>query len=441
MKYGFLLKALRALIYIKRFFWWLGTGFYFVLAKFFGRIWRFGAWLNYKFKYFLDKSGLNKTSDWLLRREVLQAVVLVVLFVSAIPQTKLYAGKDTYLPGQKTIAYNLTGTEEDYSLEEVLPETNALNRAVVPYWREGVLAQEPGTGPGQDLLVRDQELAGVVAGGSALYKPTLMPGAVVGSTRTQPVQYIVEPGDSIGTIAYQFGISVATILWENNLTLRSYIQPGQKLVVLPTTGLTHKVKKGDTFKKIASLYGVKPEEIIKFNKFKEDGTDLIIGERIMVPGGIKPQERAVATISRSNTSLQRAAIPPSATYKASASGFIWPSGARMITQYYTWRHHALDVAGPYGTPTYAAKAGTVEKAQCGWNSGYGCVVIINNGSGVKTLYGHHSRLLVSPGDYVEVGQTIGLMGNTGKVRGVTGIHLHFEIRINGVAVNPLGYVR
>ena len=69
MKYGFLLKALRALIYIKRFFWWLGTGFYFVLAKIFSGIWRFGAWLNYKFKYFLDKSGLNKTVDWLLRRE------------------------------------------------------------------------------------------------------------------------------------------------------------------------------------------------------------------------------------------------------------------------------------------------------------------------------------------------------------------------------------
>jgi murein DD-endopeptidase MepM/ murein hydrolase activator NlpD len=113
----------------------------------------------------------------------------------------------------------------------------------------------------------------------------------------------------------------------------------------------------------------------------------------------------------------------------------------MITQYFGWTHHAIDIAGPFETPTYAAKAGTVEKAQCGWNSGYGCYVIIDHGNGIKTLYGHHSRLLVSPGEYVETGQTIALMGNTGKVRGRTGIHVHFEIIKNGVRVNPLGYVR
>ena len=440
MKYGFLLKALRALIYIKRFFWWLGTGFYFVLAKIFSEIWRFGAWLNYKFKYFLDKSGLNKTVDWLLRREVLQVVILAVLLVAAIPQTKLYAGKDTYLPGQKTIAYGLIGAEEDYNLEEVLPETNASSQTV-PYWREGALFQEPGSGPGQELLPRNQELVGVVAGGSALHKPILMPGAVVGSVRTQPIQYSVEPGDSIGTIAYQFGLSVATILWENNLTLRSYIQPGQKLVILPTTGLTHKVKKGDTFKKVASLYGVKPEEIIKFNKFKEDGTDLIVGERIMVPGGIKPQDRAVARVPVNYGSLIRAATPPGSTRGASASGFIWPSAARVITQYFSWRHQGLDVAGPYLSANYAAKAGTVELAQCGWNSGFGCTVLINHGGGVKTRYSHNAKNLVTPGQYVEAGQTIALMGNTGKVRGRTGIHLDFRLYINGAQVNPLGYVR
>jgi murein DD-endopeptidase MepM/ murein hydrolase activator NlpD len=68
-------------------------------------------------------------------------------------------------------------------------------------------------------------------------------------------------------------------------------------------------------------------------------------------------------------------------------------------------------------------------------------VVIDHGGGIKTLYGHHSKLLVSPGDQVDTGQTIALMGNTGRVYGRTGIHLHFEIRVNGVRVNPLGYVK
>ena len=189
------------------------------------------------------------------------------------------------------------------------------------------------------------------------------------------------------------------------------------------------------------MYGVKPEEIIKFNKFKEDGTDLIVGERIMVPGGIKPQDRAVARVPVNYGSLIRAATPPGSTRGASASGFIWPSAARVITQYFSWRHQGLNVAGPYLSANYAAKAGTVELAQCGWNSGFGCTVLINHGGGVKTRYSHNAKNLVTPGQYVEAGQTIALMGNTGKVRGRTGIHLDFRLYINGAQVNPLGYIR
>jgi murein DD-endopeptidase MepM/ murein hydrolase activator NlpD len=134
-------------------------------------------------------------------------------------------------------------------------------------------------------------------------------------------------------------------------------------------------------------------------------------------------------------------VPPSSSAGASESGYVWPSGARIITQYYGLRHHALDIAGAWQTPNYATKAGKVITSQCGWNSGYGCYIIIDHGGGVKSLYGHNSKLLVSVGDEVEAGQTIGLMGNTGKVRGLTGIHLHFEIIVNGARVNPLRYTR
>lgn len=441
MRYTFLLRTFRVLIYFKRFSWWLGARFYFVLAKIFGRGWRTGAWASYKLNYFLEKSGLRQTGNWLLRREVLQALVLVVLFFSAIPQTKLYASKDLYLPGQKTIAYNLIGSDEDYSLEEVLPEAGDLTSPPIPSWREGTVREEPGGGAEQNLIWRDRELAEPVAGGTALFKPILMPGAVVGKSRTGAVEYIVEPGDSLGTIAFQFDVSVATVLWENGLNLRSVIRPGDKLTILPASGLTHKIKKGDTLKKIAAAYGAKAEEIIRFNKLKEDGSDLIVGEKIMVPGGVRPQDRVVARVAQNYASFQRVAIPPSANYRASASGYVWPTAARTITQYFSWRHQAIDIAGPYLTPNYAAKAGTVETAQCGWNSGFGCTIVINHGGGVKTRYSHNARLLVSPGEYVQTGQTIALMGNTGKVRGRTGIHIDFRIYVNGVQVNPLGYVR
>jgi murein DD-endopeptidase MepM/ murein hydrolase activator NlpD len=259
--------------------------------------------------------------------------------------------------------------------------------------------------------------------------------------RSQIETYTIEPGDSLSSIAYDFGISVATILWQNNLGVRSVLRPGDTLKIPPTTGVMHTVKRGDTIKKIAGLYAAKEEDVIAFNKLKADGSDLKAGELIMVPDGIKNETQAIARLPRTTPSFGKVAVPPPSRQAAGAAGFVWPSGAHTITQYFGYTHHALDIAGPFATPTYAAKAGVVEKAQCGWNSGYGCVIIIDHGGGIKTLYGHHSKLLVSAGDHVDAGDTIGLMGNTGNVRGITGIHVHFEVIVGGVRVNPLGYVR
>ena len=72
---------------------------------------------------------------------------------------------------------------------------------------------------------------------------------------------------------------------------------------------------------------------------------------------------------------------------------------------------------------------------------YGCVVMIDHGGGIKTLYGHNSRLLVTVGEYVEAGQTIALMGNTVKCAVSTGIHLHFEVWVNNVRNNPFRFVK
>jgi murein DD-endopeptidase MepM/ murein hydrolase activator NlpD len=100
-------------------------------------------------------------------------------------------------------------------------------------------------------------------------------------------------------------------------------------------------------------------------------------------------------------------------------------------------HPGIDLAGSYGTPVYATADGTVLRA--GWNSGgYGNLVEVDHGRGITTRYGHMSAILVSPGDHVTRGQQIGRMGSTGRS---TGNHLHYEVRIDGRAVNPIPFMK
>ena len=435
MRYKILLRTLKVLIYIKRFFWWLGAKSLFVLAKILAPWWRFIGLVHYKGNYFFKKLiGAAGLDGQLVKRDNLQAAVFVILFVVALPQTKLYAKKDVSLPGQQTIAYSLTPADEDYAVEEVTANEGTQFDAVpIPFWKEGALS--PDQSP--HGAIGEIELGGVVAGGTAVSKPIIFPGQSLGGARDKIIEYEVVSGDSLGSIAAKFQISIATILWENNLGINSYLHPGDKLRILPVSGVTHTIKKGDMLKKIAVLYGASAEDIVKFNKLKADGSDLVIGEKILIPNGARQQRSAAPP-----RNINQIAAPPSSRQSPTVSGFVWPSTARVITQYFTWKHSGIDIAGgKFSTPNYAAKAGVVIKAQCGWNSGYGCVIVIDHGGGIKTLYGHNSRLIVTPGEYVDAGQTISLMGNTGKVRGPTGVHLHFEVWVNNARTNPFRFVK
>ena len=100
-------------------------------------------------------------------------------------------------------------------------------------------------------------------------------------------------------------------------------------------------------------------------------------------------------------------------------------------------HPGIDLAGAYGTPIYATADGTVVRA--GWNSGgYGNLVELDHGRGITTRYGHMSAILVKAGEHVTRGQQIGRMGSTGRS---TGNHLHYEVRIDGRAVNPIPFMK
>jgi murein DD-endopeptidase MepM/ murein hydrolase activator NlpD len=134
----------------------------------------------------------------------------------------------------------------------------------------------------------------------------------------------------------------------------------------------------------------------------------------------------------------RAAQAHSTVQHVSAAGFIWPVNA-PITSPFGWRwgrmHEGVDLGAAYGTPIAAAAAGAVIYA--GWEGGYGNLVVIDHGGGLATAYGHQSRIAVSVGQSVSQGETIGFVGSTGHS---TGPHLHFEVRFNGEAVDPLGYL-
>ena len=116
----------------------------------------------------------------------------------------------------------------------------------------------------------------------------------------------------------------------------------------------------------------------------------------------------------------------------------WPLVERVTSEYGPrWGriHEGIDIAGTHGAPINSAESGRVDYA--GWIGGYGNTVIVDHGGGMTTLYGHMHDLAVSEGETVSIGQVLGYVGNSGLSQGP---HLHFEVRVNGVPVNPRQYL-
>ena len=145
-----------------------------------------------------------------------------------------------------------------------------------------------------------------------------------------------------------------------------------------------------------------------------------------------------ATLAARIRSAQSSAVVPGPTGPASAAGLVWPVHG-VLTSYYGWRwgrmHEGIDLAVPSGTPVVASASGTVVVA--GWMGGYGNLVVVDHGNGLATAYGHNSSVTVGYGQSVAQGQLIAYSGNTGHS---TGPHVHFEVRVNGTPVDPLGYL-
>lgn len=240
-------------------------------------------------------------------------------------------------------------------------------------------------------------------------------------TPTPPriITYTVRTGDSLWSIAARFGLDVDTLRWSNEDLVRNpdLLSVGQELTILPVKGAYHTVQAGETVEAIALAYGVTPTAITDYplNNLKPP-YQLREGQKLVIPGGRRQLHWPTPELSPD-------------------SPFAWPVVGE-ITQRYSEKHPALDLGAPYGSPVYAARAGTVTHS--GWaRTGYGYTVILDHGEGVQSLYSHMKGTWVVEGQKVERGQLIGEVGSTGHS---SGPHVHFEIRVDGQRVDPSGYL-
>ncbi|MBU1131080.1 M23 family metallopeptidase [Patescibacteria group bacterium] len=370
--------------------------------------------------------------SWHYSPLVILVIIGLVIFASNLQAQEIKP--DNF--GQKSLLYKIAQTGETFSLtmdKDILDEEEVIegpaNERTAPtsYLQDEAITAEESefqkTEKGIDTLIS------VTGDESALISPEITDPGVVIKKRDKIIEYQVQPGDALSTIAAKFNLKVTTILWENSLSYYSIIKPGQTLRILPVDGLTYKIQSKDTLSKIAKEYKAEVSEIIDFNKLAS-AADIKAGQIIILPGGSK----AATYVPSQNYSIKNI-FSPSA--QVSSSKLQWPTNAYRITQYYNWRHHAIDIGNKAGQPIYAAEAGKVEQA--GWNSsGYGYMVMIDHGGGLETLYAHASKIYVSVGEQVQRGQVIAAIGSTGRS---TGPHLHFEVKINSSRLNPLDYIK
>lgn len=251
--------------------------------------------------------------------------------------------------------------------------------------------------------------------------------------RAEIIEYEVQSGETLSQIAQKFGIDIDTIKWANNMDSVHTVKPGQKIKILPVSGVAHTVQSGDTLESVAKKYDAEPQAIVDFpfNDIPDD-FKLRPGQVLIIPDGVPPESKAPPKPKPQPEYIANGPSGPS--FQAPGGGsFMWPTTTSGISQYFSWYHPGLDLPNRAAPPVVAADGGTVIVA--GWpdNYGYGNRVIVDHGNGYQTLYAHLSNIYVSVGQKVSKGQTIGKMGTTGRS---TGIHLHFEIRYKGIAVNP-----
>lgn len=211
-------------------------------------------------------------------------------------------------------------------------------------------------------------------------------------------------------------------------------QDSAPLMAPPSLADVVKVSSGDSLASIAERHGLSLGELRKLNP-GVNLARLVVGSQLRVAKAAPGALLAIRPTMSGGASWPALPSLPGGGLNQ-FQGYLWPTKG-VFTSGYGWRwgrmHKGIDIANNVGTPIVAAKDGIV--VYSGWSSGYGYLVELTHGDGTSTRYAHNSRLLVRKGQIVPQGQTISLMGSTGRS---TGPHLHFEIRrAGGAAVDPM----
>lgn len=226
----------------------------------------------------------------------------------------------------------------------------------------------------------------------------------------------VKKGETLWSIAHKYNINIDTLIGANDISNMNRIKPGEKIKILPVKGILYNISPGENLSSIANKFDITKEKIIIKNGIKNP-KKIQTGKTLLLPG-----------------------VSPEFSYQDRLDQMFIPPVNARISSYYGQRwgrmHEGIDYAVNPGTGIKAAGGGRI--IYSGWSSGYGLLVIIQHQKGLKTLYAHNSKLLVSNGEYVHRGEVIARSGNTGNS---TGPHLHFEVQVNGRPANPLNYLR
>lgn len=202
----------------------------------------------------------------------------------------------------------------------------------------------------------------------------------------------------------------------------------------------HRVEKGQTLYRIAKTYGLSVAELASANGI-DDPRELKVGEVLRIPGAPRPSPKVVEADSPEPTPPQRPVVVPEkrqtrAVKVGTSNGPLsWPLRGVLYARFGRKGkepHDGIDLAAPAGTPVKTAAPGTTLYA--GEQKGYGLIVIVQHDGGLVTLYAHNRDVRVKTGQKVREGQVVATVGDSGKT---SGPHLHFEVRREGVPIDPL----
>lgn len=257
--------------------------------------------------------------------------------------------------------------------------------------------------------------------------------------------YVVARGDTIWTIARNNGLTVEGLIQANpQVGSGNLIHPGDRLNLVVA----------EPYITFTSVETYVYTERIPFSTQTVYDNTLWPWQRVVRKAGVygkreisvsitrdEGKETGRTVISQKVLSEPEAQVVVQGTKEIPDRGtgsYVWPTSGGTITSGYGWRrgefHQGIDIAAPWGTSVKAADSGVVTSV--GWRGGYGLAVVIDHGKDRQTLYAHLSSAVVKVGDFVDKAQLIAKIGNTGRS---TGPHLHFEVHIDGRAVNPIQF--